>query len=131
MPSPPCYGQPPQNFEPTESTVELDQENLDLTAHSIFSEVLSPFCPGRALLDCPSGSASELKNKIREELRAGKNKDQIMNELYTLYGDEISSVPRLRGFGLLAWLGPLVFFILGILIVIVWLRASLAQDPNH
>lgn len=104
---------------PLASFANTDNEVL---AKEIFTEVLSPFCPGRALQDCPSTAASELKDEIKNDISNGKSKETILSELYDQYGDQISAVPRTRGVGLLAWLAPLLFAILGAAIITIWLR---------
>ena len=104
----PCHSQdfPPQILKET---------------HEISGLVLSPFCPGRTLNDCPSSSASEMRNKISQELVNGKSKDEILNQIYKSYGDEIRAMPKKEGFGLLAWLSPIGFLLIGIAVVYIWL----------
>lgn len=96
---------------------------LEQQAQIIFGEVLSPFCPGRLLRDCPSSAATELKDRIRGEVRAGKSREEILAGLYALYGDQIRAVPAVAGFGLAAWLAPGIFLLLGLLIIGMWLRS--------
>lgn len=87
-------------------------ENVERTAESIYQEVLSPFCPGRALQDCPSKAASDLKLEIKSELEAGKSKEQVLDNLYKKFGDSIRAVPPFAGFGIFAWITPIVFLVL-------------------
>ncbi|MCB0336087.1 MAG: cytochrome c-type biogenesis protein CcmH [Bdellovibrionales bacterium] len=92
-------------------------------AERIYQEVLSPFCPGRALQDCPSTSAGELKHKILEDLESGKSEEQVLTELYQEYGDSIRAVPQFAGFGMLAWIAPIVFIVVvGFIIKLILLR---------
>ncbi len=103
-------------------------EKLELSAdkeaiaEDIFVSTLSPFCAARSLQDCPSGNASELKDKIRADLAAGKSRDEIMQQLFATYGEKIRSVPAARGFGLVGWLAPLGFLLLGGVVLLVWVR---------
>lgn len=92
------------------------------TAQEIFLSVLSPFCPGRALNDCPSEQAAELKDHIRQELRGGKTEDAILAELYATYGENIRGVPRVSGFGSAAWFVPLAFLLTGAAVIFIWVR---------
>ena len=89
-------------------------------AQEIYAEVLSPFCPGRALKDCPSEAASDLKKDIIESLEQGENKQEVLDALYKEYGSQISANPRFSGVGLLAWLIPGGFLGLGLLVVTFW-----------
>lgn len=103
--------------------VELDPAQ-EVEANSIFKAVLSPFCPGRLLRDCPSTAAHELKDKIRGMIVEGKPRAEIENYLFALYGDTIRSVPPKHGFGNVAWWGPGVFLLIGLGILGVWLRSK-------
>jgi len=47
----------------------------------IENQVLSPYCPGRLLRDCPSSKASELKQSIRTDLSNGKSRNEIIENL--------------------------------------------------
>ena len=48
------------------------------------------------------------------------------NYLYSVYGDEIRAVPPARGVGLLAWLAPFFFLVIGVVLIF---RTAL-KKPN-
>ena len=98
------------------------QQEVDQKAGRLFDQVMSPFCPGRTLSNCPSPQADVLRDGIKERIRAGAAADDIWEELYAAYGDQVRSVPRASGFNLLAWVIPGLFFALGTLIVLLWAR---------
>ena len=104
--------------------------SIERSSQEIFSSLMSPFCVARTLNDCPSSAAHDLKNKIREEIKNGKSTQQVLDELYATYGDKIRATPALSGFGLIAWLAPLAFAALGLIIIIWWLSSSRAE-PNQ
>ena len=108
---------------------EEKQTAVEAQTHEIANSILSPFCPGRTLNDCPSSQATELRNKISAMLNEGKTSDEVMNNLFTLYGEEIRAAPKKEGFGLLAWIMPFVFLVVGLLVLIAWLslRSSKSQ----
>ena len=74
-------------------------------ANAVAQEVMSPFCPGVTLHDCPSSSAQEMRAEITEWARAGMTKDAIIGRLEDEFGSSIRAVPRGSG-GLFAWLLP-------------------------
>lgn len=94
------------------------------TAKEVYQEFLSPFCPGRALADCPSGKAKELKLEILEELKSGKSKIEVMSELESQFGEELNANPGLSGLGLWVWLVPGTFVLLALFLIIKWIRSS-------
>ncbi len=97
---------------------------IEKAAKEIFSEIYSPFCPGRLLQDCPSSSATELKNQIKSDLQAGLDKQTILNNLLEQYGNELGALPPTTGFSALAWIAPAIFLVIGILVIIIWLATS-------
>lgn len=90
-------------------------------AYDVWNELMSPFCPGRTLADCPSPQAGSLRSWIVVQEAAGRSKDDVLDELYARYGDQIRSAPRAEGFGTAAYVIPVVAFLLGGVIVAVFL----------
>ena len=97
---------------------------------SISTQVMSPFCPGRSLNDCPSSAASELKLKISSMLDEGKDSEQVLDELFNLYGEEIRAMPKKEGFGLFAWLAPFFFLGTGFVFFLLWLKKHGNQEKQ-
>ena len=74
-------------------------------ANAVAQEVMSPYCPGVTLHDCPSSSAQEMREEIAAWARAGMTKSEIIGRLEDEFGSSIRAVPRGTG-GLFAWLLP-------------------------
>lgn len=77
-------------------------------ATSIAREIMSPFCPGVTLHDCPSAQADELRAEIVDWARNGWSRDRIMARLVSEYGEDVRALPPAEGSGLFAWLLPLL-----------------------
>jgi cytochrome c-type biogenesis protein CcmH/NrfF len=88
-------------------------------ATSIAREIMSPFCPGVTLHDCPSAQADALRVEIAHWARNGWSRDRIMAQLVSEYGEDVRALPPAKGSGLFAWLLPLCALIVGG--VIAWL----------
>jgi cytochrome c-type biogenesis protein CcmH/NrfF len=69
------------------------EEDRARRAYSFSSSIMSPFCPGRALTDCPSPDAGALREEIRVLLRSGMDEDAIRRELGRRYGDVVMAEP--------------------------------------
>lgn len=81
-------------------------------ANEVSAEVMSPFCPGVTLHDCPSQAALDLREKILGWAEAGWSKTRIMNELEDRFGPGIRATPRgPEGIG--AWALPVAGLVLG------------------
>lgn len=77
-------------------------------ANDISENIMSPYCPGVTLHDCPSDSAVALRNRITEWAKDGFTRAQIMDRLVTEFGDTIRAQPPRSGSGLVAWLLPVL-----------------------
>lgn len=97
-------------------------------AESVIGQVLSPFCPGRMLNDCPTQAASDLKDFIRAEVASGKTPAVITQSLISQYGEAILASPPAAGVGLLVWVGPGLFVLIGAVILVGWLRRDIKES---
>jgi len=108
-----------------------DAETL---AQQVFAHVMSPYCPGLLLADCPSPDAFALRAEVRARLRAGEAPDDIEDSLYNKFGDGIRSVPRADGSGLVLWVAPVIVFAVS-LVGLAWYLSrrgtGTAATPNH
>jgi cytochrome c-type biogenesis protein CcmH/NrfF len=84
-------------------------------ATRVSQEIMSPFCDGVTLHDCPSQQADELRLEIASWARAGMTEAQILARLEERYGSVISGSPS----NPLAWLIPFTVAAAGIVVVIV------------
>lgn len=99
-------------------------------AQQIFTSVMSPFCPGLLLADCPSPAAFELRASIRKRLEAGETPADIERDLYRQYGDSIRAVPPARGWGRVLWLAPPLLLLLSLALLTGFLaRHSASAAP--
>jgi len=90
-------------------------------AYDLANRLMSPFCPGRTLAECPSPQAESLRMWIVVQEASGRSKDDVLEELYARYGDEVRSTPRAEGFGTAAYVIPVVAFLVGGVLVGVFL----------
>lgn len=93
---------------------------VDDAARAIYGEFMSPYCPGLLLADCRSQAAVDLRARIHAELAAGRTAEQVRSELTATYGEKILAAPRAQGFGLMAWVTPGVFVLIGAGFVLLW-----------
>ena len=99
-------------------------------AYAIANELMSPYCPGRTLAECPSEQAQTLRMWILTQAAAGRSQDEVMADLLERFGDGILAAPRPEGFGLAAYVIPVVLFVLGGLLVMVFLRRQTRRPPE-
>ena len=90
--------------------------------YELSHEIMSPFCPGRSLADCPSPQAESLRAWIVIQEATGRSRADVEAELLERFGDVILSAPRAEGIGLAAYAIPVLAFLAGGVLVGVVLR---------
>ncbi len=102
-------------------------------AYKLPHDLMSPFCPGRTIADCSSPQAESLRMWLIVQEASGRSRGDVEEELYERYGDVLRPAPRARGFGLTAYVFPVVVFLAGGVVVAVFLRrqtrAAATREP--
>ncbi|MFN2389586.1 MAG: cytochrome c-type biogenesis protein CcmH [Actinomycetota bacterium] len=98
-------------------------------ANDIAAQVMSPYCAGVTLLDCPSSKAMELRSRIEGWVRDGWSRARIMDELQGQFGPGIRAVPARDAVGLLAWLLPGAALVLGGVLALALARRWTLRVP--
>ena len=97
-------------------------------AQTIFRSVMSPYCPGLLLADCPSPAAFDLRADILRRLKAGESASDIERDLYRKFGSSIRAVPPARGSGRWLWIAPAIGLVLSFGALLWFLAQSRAED---
>ena len=82
-------------------------------ANRISGEVMSPYCPGVTLHDCPSDAAAEKRLEIEGWARDGWSEERILAQLEDDFGDNIRANPSGTK-GLWAWAIPAAVLAAGV-----------------
>jgi cytochrome c-type biogenesis protein CcmH/NrfF len=102
-------------------------------ANDISREMISPYCPGITLHDCPSDASHDLRTRITGWAEGGMTKDQIWQRLESEFGSDIRATPSTDGSGLWAWVLPIAASVTGIagaaVLAIRWSRRR-GNDPD-
>jgi cytochrome c-type biogenesis protein CcmH/NrfF len=99
-------------------------------ANDISNHVMSPFCPGVTLHDCPSREAAELRDEIARWAAAGLTKDRITARLEHEFGAGIRATPSTEGAGIIAWVLPALAVMSGAAVAVVLARRWNARQPT-
>jgi cytochrome c-type biogenesis protein CcmH len=82
--------------------------------NAIESEVMCVSC-GVPLAIAESPQADAERREIVRLIKQGKTKDQIKDSLVAAYGDRVLASPKKSGFGLAAYLVPIVLVLLALI----------------
>jgi cytochrome c-type biogenesis protein CcmH/NrfF len=93
-------------------------------AYDLAHDLMSPYCPGRALAECPSPQADQLRLWILDQARAGATREEVEAELAANFGDQIRQTPRAEGIGLVAYAVPAAALVVGGAFLAFYLRRN-------
>jgi cytochrome c-type biogenesis protein CcmH len=92
------------------------------SAADLEAEIVCPVC--ETTLDQSNAPIAErMKLFIRERIAAGDSEREIKDALVAEFGPAVLATPRKSGFGLVAWLLPLVALVLGVVVVTLLARS--------
>ena len=100
-------------------------------ANDISQKVMSPFCPGVTLHDCPSQSALDMRDRIEGFARSGMSEAEIMERLESEYGEAIRAEPSSEGAGIVAWILPTLAALAGGALALMLVRRWTARRPQQ
>ncbi|WP_158554089.1 cytochrome c-type biogenesis protein CcmH [Micromonospora deserti] len=100
----------------------------DARVRAIAATVRCPECIGESAADSQAPTARGIRETIREQVRAGREPDEIRRWFVDRYGPGILLEPPARGLGLLLWWLPVAFVPLALaaLAVTRWARRRTA-----
>ncbi|MEO8682842.1 MAG: cytochrome c-type biogenesis protein CcmH [Vicinamibacterales bacterium] len=96
-------------------------------AARIFQELMSPFCPGLTLADCPSEQAFVLRDEISARLAAGDPADAVVSDLVAKYGVSILADPSTTPVGAIIWGTPILVAALAALGLALFVRRAVKR----
>lgn len=99
-------------------------------ANDLSGDIMSPFCPGVTLHECPSAEAIQMRDRIAQWFEQGQTRAEIMQRLEDEYGDGIRANPAVGGIGLGAWLLPAIALVAGLGLA-SWLLLRWRRAPKE
>jgi cytochrome c-type biogenesis protein CcmH/NrfF len=113
--------------------VSREDSILEARTKAVASHLRCPVCQGLSLQDSPSGLAQEMRNVVKEQLRAGKSEEEVKAYFVSKYGEWILLEPPARGFNLAVYLLPVGLLVGGAVLVVTlarkWSRGGEPRPP--
>lgn len=94
-----------------------DDPVLEKRLNALAAELRCLVCQNQSLADSNAELAVDLKNQVRDQLRAGKSDEEIKRYLTDRYGDFVLYNPPVKSTTWLLWIGPFVLLVAGVLIL--------------
>ena len=98
-------------------------------AYDVMNELMSPYCPGRPLADCPSPQAQTLRMWLIVQEANGRSREEVEAEVVARYGESILAAPKAQGIGLTAYVMPALAFLAGGGLLFWFLRRQTRSAP--
>jgi cytochrome c-type biogenesis protein CcmH len=87
-------------------------------------EFRCPMCQNTNLADSPGGVAADLRRELYNLIMEGRTDEEIEQFMHQRYGDFIFYRPKLTPRTVLLWFGPLLFFVIGALVIVGIVRRN-------
>jgi cytochrome c-type biogenesis protein CcmH len=102
--------------------------DLDKRVNALATELRCLVCQNQTLADSNAPLAIDLRNQVREQLKAGKSEQDVIDFMVARYGDFVLYRPPLKASTLALWAGPFVILLGGIALLARRLRRRAAAD---
>ena len=101
---------------------------LEDQVYAIARELMCPVCAGQTVAESSSQLAEQMRGTIRERLRAGQTREEIIAYFVSQFGEGVLAAPPARGSGLLLWLIPPLALGVGAIILQRFIRRNLSAS---
>lgn len=88
-------------------------------------------CQNQSLADSHADLAVDLRNEIREMMRAGKSDEEIREFMVARYGDFVLYNPPVKSTTLILWAGPFLLLLGGGIALAIYLRRRAESMPDQ
>jgi cytochrome c-type biogenesis protein CcmH len=105
-----------------EAAPAADDPVLEKRLMTLSAELRCLVCQNQSLADSHADLAVDLRNQIREQMKAGKSDEEIRAWLTQRYGDFVLYRPPVKSSTALLWFGPFLLLALAVAGLIVYLR---------
>lgn len=105
-----------------EAPPATDDPVLEAQMMRISEELRCLVCQNQTIADSHAELAVDLRNQVRDMLRAGKSEKEIKDYMVQRYGDFVLYRPPVKATTTLLWVGPFVLLIAGLMVLLFKLR---------
>jgi cytochrome c-type biogenesis protein CcmH len=116
-----------------------DDPQLEKRVMAVSRELRCLVCQNETLADSRADLAVDLRNQIREQMKAGKSDKEVIAFVTARYGDFVLYRPPIRPSTYLLWFGPFILLLAGLLLLFLYVRrrreliveTPLTADERH
>jgi cytochrome c-type biogenesis protein CcmH len=103
---------------------------LDKRVTGLANELRCLVCQNQTLADSNAPLAVDLRREIRSQLAAGASEQDVIDFMVARYGDFVLYRPPFKATTVFLWVGPFLFLIAGIWLLLRRLRKQQPLEPR-
>jgi len=119
----------PVAFAKEATSMAVDPE-MEKVVNKISAELRCLVCQNQTIADSHAELAVDLKNQVREMVKEGQTKDQIVDYMVKRYGDFVRYRPPMKASTVLLWVGPFLLLLIGLTVLVLNLRKRLKLEKD-
>ena len=108
-----------------------DDPAIEQRLQKLSQELRCLVCQNETLADSRADLAEDLRDEIREQMKAGKSDKEIIAFLTDRYGQFILYRPRVTPTTYLLWFGPFVLLLAGLAVLFYYIRQRRELIPEQ
>lgn len=94
----------------------------ELTETEVAESLTCYACPGESLSIDRCSGGDQMRSAINQMIKEGKTKPEILDYFVAEFGDSILTTVPKKGFNLIAYTGPFISLLVGILVAVLIIR---------
>ena len=110
--------------------VLAQDEEIEKRVAALAVELRCLVCQNQTLADSNAPLAVDLRNQIREQLKAGKSEQDVVDFMVARYGDFVLYRPPLKASTVALWAGPFLILLFGAWLLMRRIRKRPAGEPE-
>jgi cytochrome c-type biogenesis protein CcmH len=114
-----------------EAAPASDDPVLEARVMRLSGELRCLVCQNETIAASHAELAIDLKNQVREMMRAGKTDAEILQYMTDRYGDFVLFRPPLKSTTMLLWYGPALLLVVGAAALVITLRRRSRLGAEH
>ena len=112
-----------------EDSIRADSA-LDAHTTRLAVQLRCAVCQGISIQESPSALAREMRELVKEQLRAGRTDAQVKEYFVSKYGEWILLAPKAKGFNLLLYVAPFALLLGGFAGIAIVVKRWTAATPK-
>jgi cytochrome c-type biogenesis protein CcmH len=100
----------------------LGQSLEEIRAKALYNELRCVVCAGQSIAESNAELAQDMRAQVDRLILAGQSDAEIRSWFVERYGDAVLMTPPLNALTLGLWFGPVLIFVLGLVVTLLVLR---------